>query len=177
MLTNLNAETNENKNNNIEEAKSKSPKRNIPGSRRNRIDKILRESNTKYIKDIKSNDVSNLKEKKLYAEVERLQKENKLAHKAKLRDEVILDMEKKNQDIEQKLKELKNKDKTDLEKEEAKCKDYWEKINEFFHKKKEEALQKDKIRQEDLSEINKIKANQEKVQKEIEELKKKKKKP
>lgn len=94
---------------------TQSPKRNT-GSRRNRIDKIMRDLNNKYIKDLKATDIENLKENEVYLEVQRLQKENKVNNKNKLRDEVILDMEKKNQEIEDKLKELKNKDKSELEK-------------------------------------------------------------
>ncbi len=136
----------------------------------------MRELDTKFINDIKQTDRMNLKDKKIFEEVESLQKENKVNHKNKLRDEVILEMEKKNQDIEQKLKELKNKDKTELENEEKRCKETWENINNFFNAKREEALKKDEIRKADLDEIKKIKQNQQKVQEEIAELEERKKK-
>jgi len=157
-------------------SKSKSPKSNLPGAKRMRIDRIMRELDTKFIQDIKSTDKMNLKDKQIFNEIERLQKENKVGHKNKLRDEVILEMEKKNQDIEHKLKELKNKDKSELEHEEKRCKETWENINNFFNAKREEALKKDEIRKADLEEIKKIKQNQQKVQEEIAELEERKKK-
>jgi len=88
----------------------------------------------------------------------------------------FLKWKRKNQDIEHKLKELKNKDKSELEYEEKRCKDTWEDINGFFNAKREEALKKDEIRKADLEEIKKIKQNQQKVQEEIGELEERKKK-
>ena len=136
----------------------------------------MRELDTKFINDIKATDKMNMKHKQIFEEVERLEKENKVNNKNKLRDEVILEMEKKNQDIEQKLKDLKNKDKTELENEQRRCKETWENINNFFNAKRDEALKKDEIRKADLEEIKKIKMNQNVVQGEIEKLEEKKKK-
>ena len=136
----------------------------------------MRELDTKFINDIKATDKMNMKDKQIFEEVERLEKENKVNNKNKLRDEVILEMEKKNQDIEQKLKDLKNKDKTELENEQRRCKETWENINNFFNAKRDEALKKDEIRKADLEEIKKIKMNQNVVQGEIEKLEEKKKK-
>ena len=55
----------------------------------------MRELDTKFINDIKATDKMNMKDKQIFEEVERLEKENKVNNKNKLRDEVILEMEKK----------------------------------------------------------------------------------
>lgn len=137
---------------------------NQPGEKMKKIEKIIRKLNVEYINQIKDTDIKIknrddliMEMNKYNAEVTKLKQNN--------RDEALLHMLKENQEIEMTLKDLKNKDKSELKlKEEESCK-LVEELNELFEQKKKDAIEKDDERKSAIEEIKQLKKQQEEFKK------------
>jgi hypothetical protein len=143
------------------------------GSKKEKIEKIMRKLNNEYVKQIKETDKKARNRSELYQELSKYNKElNKI--KRANRDEDLLKMQKENQAIEITLKELKNKDKSELKQKEEESKKLVEDLNVLFNEKRKEAAEKDEERKTAIEEIKQIKKDQEKEKNLIIELTKKK---
>jgi hypothetical protein len=127
--------------------------------RKDKLNKILRKLNNEYINQIKETDVRDPNFEDLKQEINfYTQKINEV--KRTNRDEDLLKMQKENQSIELKLKEMKNRDKSELRRVEEESKQRIERLNALYHEKKKEAVEKDEERTKIIEEIKQIKKNQ-----------------
>jgi hypothetical protein len=128
--------------------------------RQARIQKIMRNLDIDFSKQIKETDKKARKKDDLYDEMNRY---NKMVNDVKRanRDEELLKMQKKNQEIELQLKELKNKDKSELRVKEEQSRRLIDELNNLFNEKKKEAVEKDDERKKIIEEIKQIKKDQE----------------
>ena len=83
-------------------------------------------------------------------------------------------MQRENQEIEEKLNQLKQQDNTELKEKQENCRKLVEQLNVLFNERKKDAAEKEKEREEAIAQIKKIKQEQEKHKKEIDDLTKKK---
>jgi hypothetical protein len=124
-----------------------------------KIEKLLKKYNNEYLEGIKDEDKLNKNKVDVQSELDRLVKNiNKI--KSVNRDEELLRMQKKNQEIEIELFDLKNQDKTKLIEKEEESKKLVIELNELFQNKMNETLIKDKERKSAIEEIKNIKKQQ-----------------
>ena len=124
-----------------------------------KIDKLLKKYNNEYLDGIKNEDRLNKNKVDVKSELDRLVKSiNKI--KCVNRDEELLRMQKKNQEIEIELFDLKNQDKTKLIEKEEESKKLVLELNDLFQNKMNETLIKDKERKSAIEEIKNIKKQQ-----------------
>lgn len=139
--------------------------------RQARIQKIMRKLNNDYINQVKETDKKTRNLDDLKQEMIQItHKVNEV--KRNNRDEDLLKMQKENQNIELKLKEMKNRDKSEFHRIEEESKQRIELLNILYNEKKKEALEKDEERKKIIEEIKQIKKNQVDHKNQIENYKK-----
>lgn len=147
------------------DSNTKHPQLNKPKSR---IDKLLHRYNNEFISQAKEADLMKKNRSEIQSEYEKLTSEiNKV--KTTNRDEELLKMQKKNQEIEIELFDLKNQDKTKLIDKEEESKKLVQELNDLFQIKMNDALVKDKERKSAIEEIKNIKKQQEDLNAQIAE--------
>jgi hypothetical protein len=134
------------------------------GKKRDRLDKIIRNLNNDYVKQLKETEVKARNSKDLYSELDKYKKQLD-AIKRTNRDEDLLKMQKENQEIEEVLKELKKIDKSELRQKEEESKKLMEELNMLFNEKRKEAFEKDEVRRNAIEEIKQTKKQQEELKK------------
>ncbi len=138
-----------------------------------KMEQLARKLDEEYYNGIKQTNKIPKNSKKLFEELESLkQKVNDI--KQVNRDEELLRMQRENQEIEEKLNELKQQDNTELKEKQENCRKLVEQLNVLFNERKKDAAEKEKEREEAIAQIKKIKQEQEKHKKEIDDLKNKK---
>ena len=138
-----------------------------------KMEQLTRKLDEEYYNGIKQTNKIPKNSKKLFEELESLkQKVNDI--KQVNRDEELLRMQRENQEIEEKLNELKQQDNTELKEKQENCRKLVEQLNVLFNERKKDAAEKEKEREEAIAQIKKIKQEQEKHKKEIDDLKNKK---
>ena len=131
-----------------------------------RIDKIIREHNNEYIESWKTTN----KKLRLGGDIKKeidSHKKQLNALELKKRDEVLLRLQKENQEIELELKELKNNDKAELLAKEEESKALLQELNVLYNDKKKEVEEKDKERLAAIEEIRQIQKQRDEVEKRI----------
>jgi hypothetical protein len=128
--------------------------------RQKRINNIMRKLDQEFISQVKDTELKMRQNVDLQGEIGKF---SKLVNDCKRvnRDEELLKMQKRNQDIDLQLKELKNKDKSELRAKEEQSRKLIEDLNNLFNEKKKEALDKDDERKKIIEEIKQIKKDQE----------------
>lgn len=152
-----------------ENNKSHSKKKEISiGKPKSKIEKLLKKYNRDFLEQTKDSDIINKNRTEIQEEYDKLTKEiNKI--KTVNRDEELLRMQKKNQEIEIELFDLKNQDKTKLIDKEEESRKLVHDLNELFQNKMVDALNKDKERKAAIEEIKNIKKQQEDLNSQIAE--------
>ena len=134
-----------------------------------KMEQLTRKLDEEYYNGIKATNKIPKNSKKLFDELENLkQKVNDI--KQVNRDEELLRMQQENQEIEEKLNQLKQQDNTELKEKQESCRKLVEELNVLFNDRKKEAADKEKEREEAIAQIKKIKQEQEKHKKEINDL-------
>ena len=134
-----------------------------------KMEQLTRKLDEEYYNGIKATNKIPKNSKKLFDELESLkQKVNDI--KQVNRDEELLRMQKENQEIEEKLNQLKQQDNTELKEKQENCRKLVEQLNALFNERKKDAAEKEKEREEAIAQIKKIKQEQEKHKKEINDL-------
>jgi chromosome segregation ATPase len=134
-----------------------------------KMEQLTRKLDEEYYNGIKATNKIPKNSKKLFDELEDLkQKVNDI--KQVNRDEELLRMQRENQEIEEKLNQLKQQDNTELKEKQENCRKLVEQLNVLFNKRKKDAAEKEKEREEAIAQIKKIKQEQEKHKKEINDL-------
>jgi len=134
-----------------------------------KIEQLTRKLDEEYNNSIKQTNKIPKNSKKLFDELEILkQKVNDI--KQVNRDEELLRMQRENQEIEEKLNQLKQQDNTELKEKQENCRKLVEQLNVLFNERKKDAAEKEKEREEAIAQIKKIKQEQEKHKKEINDL-------
>ena len=134
-----------------------------------KMEQLTRKLDEEYYNGIKQTSKIPKNSKKLFDELESLkQKVNDI--KQVNRDEELLKMQKENQEIEEKLNQLKQQDNTELKEKQENCRKLVEQLNVLFNERKKDAAEKEKEREEAIAQIKKIKQEQEKHKKEINDL-------
>ena len=134
-----------------------------------KMEQLARKLDEEYYNGIKQTSKIPKNSKKLFDELESLkQKVNDI--KQVNRDEELLKMQKENQEIEEKLNQLKQQDNTELKEKQENCRKLVEQLNVLFNERKKDAAEKEKEREEAIAQIKKIKQEQEKHKKEINDL-------
>ena len=134
-----------------------------------KMEQLTRKLDEEYYNGIKATNKIPKNSKKLFDELESLkQKVNDI--KQVNRDEELLRMQQENQEIEEKLNQLKQQDNTELKEKQESCRKLVEELNVLFNDRKKEAADKEKEREEAIAQIKKIKQEQEKHKKEINDL-------
>ena len=134
-----------------------------------KMEQLTRKLDEEYYNGIKATNKIPKNSKKLFDELEDLkQKVNDI--KQVNRDEELLRMQRENQEIEEKLNQLKQQDNTELKEKQENCRKLVEKLNVLFNERKKDAAEKEKEREEAIAQIKKIKQEQEKHKKEINDL-------
>ena len=134
-----------------------------------KMEQLTRKLDEEYYNGIKATNKIPKNSKKLFDELESLkQKVNDI--KQVNRDEELLRMQRKNQEIEEKLNQLKQQDNTELKEKQENCRKLVEQLNVLFNERKKDAAEKEKEREEAIAQIKKIKQEQEKHKKEINDL-------
>ena len=134
-----------------------------------KMEQLTRKLDEEYYNGIKATNKIPKNSKKLFDELESLkQKVNDI--KQVNRDEELLRMQKENQEIEEKLNQLKQQDNTELKEKQENCRKLVEQLNVLFNERKKDAAEKEKEREEAIAQIKKIKQEQEKHKKEINDL-------
>jgi len=132
------------------------------GSSMKKIDKLFKEMNNKYIEEIKETEKKSRKNQYLYNELEKGTQELNKFTKVK-REEDLLRLQQKNQEVDKKLVKLKNIDQSELISKKEQADLLSVEINEMFNEKREDILLKDKERIEAIKEIKEIKNEQQKI--------------
>ena len=131
-----------------------------------KMEQLTRKLDEEYYNGIKQTNKIPKNSKKLFDELESLkQKVNDI--KQVNRDEELLRMQRENQEIEEKLNQLKQQDNTELKEKQENCRKLVEQLNVLFNERKKDAAEKEKEREEAIAQIKKIKQEQEKHKKEI----------
>ena len=134
-----------------------------------KMEQLTRKLDEEYYNGIKATNKIPKNSKKLFDELESLkQKVNDI--KQVKRDEELLRMQRENQEIEEKLNQLKQQDNTELKEKQENCRKLVEQLNVLFNERKKDAAEKEKEREEAIAQIKKIKQEQEKHKKEINDL-------
>jgi len=134
-----------------------------------KMEQLTRKLDEEYYNGIKATNKIPKNSKKLFDELENLkQKVNDI--KQVNRDEELLRMQRENQEIEEKLNQLKQQDNTELKEKQENCRKLVEQLNALFNERKKDAAEKEKEREEAIAQIKKIKQEQEKHKKEIKDL-------
>jgi hypothetical protein len=134
------------------------------GKKRERLDKIIRNLNNDYIKQLKETEIKARNNKDLFTELDKYKKQIDSIKRTN-RDEDLLKMQKENQEIEEVLKELKKIDKSELRTKEEESKKLMEELNFLFNDKRREAFEKDEVRRNAIEEIKQTKKQQEELKK------------
>ena len=130
-----------------------------------KMEQLTRKLDEEYYNGIKQTNKIPKNSKKLFDELESLkQKVNDI--KQVNRDEELLRMQRENQEIEEKLNQLKQQDNTELKEKQENCRKLVEQLNVLFNERKKDAAEKEKEREEAIAQIKKIKQEQEKHKKE-----------
>ena len=134
-----------------------------------KMEQLTRKLDEEYYNGIKATNKIPKNSKKLFDELESLkQKVNDI--KQVNRDEELLRMQRENQEIEEKLNQLKQQDNTELKEKQENCRKLVEQLNVLFNERKKDAAEKEKEREEAIAQIKKIKQEQEKHKKEINDI-------
>ena len=134
-----------------------------------KMEQLTRKLDEEYYNGIKATNKIPKNSKKLFDELEDLkQKVNDI--KQVNRDEELLRMQRENQEIEEKLNQLKQQDNTELKEKQENCRKLVEQLNVLFNERQKDAAEKEKEREEAIAQIKKIKQEQEKHKKEINDL-------
>ena len=134
-----------------------------------KIDQITRKLDEEYFKQIKQTDKISKNNNKIYEELEFYkQKVNDI--KQVNRDEELLRMQKENQEIEEKLNELKQQDNSELREKQESCRKLVDQLNILFNERKKDAAEKEKEREKAIEQIKAIKSEQEDHKAEIKKL-------
>ena len=134
-----------------------------------KMEQLTRKLDEEYYNGIKATNKIPKNSKKLFDELENLkQKVNDI--KQVNRDEELLRMQRENQEIEEKLNQLKQQDNTELKEKQENFRKLVQKLNALFNERKKDAAEKEKEREEAIAQIKKIKQEQEKHKKEINDL-------
>ena len=134
-----------------------------------KMEQLTRKLDEEYYNGIKATNKIPKNSKKLFDELEDLkQRVNDI--KQVNRDEELLRMQRENQEIEEKLNQLKQQDNTELKEKQENCRKLVEQLNVLFNERKKDAAEKEKEREEAIAQIKKIKQEQEKHKKEINDL-------
>jgi hypothetical protein len=134
------------------------------GKKRDRLDKIMRNLNNEYVKQLKETEIKARNSKDLYSELDKYKKQLDSVKRTN-RDEDLLKMQKENQEIEEVLKELKKIDKSELRQKEDESRKLMEELNYLFNEKRKEAFEKDDVRKNAIEEIKQTKKQQEELKK------------
>jgi chromosome segregation ATPase len=134
-----------------------------------KIDQITRKLDEQYFKDLKQTTKIPKNSEKIFEELEQFkQKVNEI--KQVNRDEELLRMQKENQEIEEKLNELKQQDNSELKEKQESCRKLVEQFNILFNERKKDAAEKEKEREKAIEQIKAIKSEQEDHKAEIKKL-------
>ena len=134
-----------------------------------KIDQITRKLDEQYFKDLKQTNKIPKNSEKIFEELEQFkQKVNDI--KQVNRDEELLRMQKENQEIEEKLNELKQQDNSELKEKQESCRKLVEQFNILFNERKKDAAEKEKEREKAIEQIKAIKSEQEDHKAEIKKL-------
>ena len=134
-----------------------------------KIDQITRKLDEQYFKDLKQTSKIPKNSEKIFEELEQFkQKVNEI--KQVNRDEELLRMQKENQEIEEKLNELKQQDNSELKEKQESCRKLVEQFNILFNERKKDAAEKEKEREKAIEQIKAIKSEQEDHKAEIKKL-------
>lgn len=146
-----------------------------------KVEKLLKKYNNEYLKNLKeseklnTNNFTSNNNKFNNLIQEEFEKVSKEVNKIKIvnREEELLRMQKKNEEIELELLNLKNQDKSKLHDKEEESKKLVEELNETFKEKMKEAYAKDKERKAAIEEIKQIQKQQDDLNFQIEDNNKK----
>ena len=123
------------------ESKKKVPDGQLP--RKYKIDQLTKKLDEEYFKQIKQTDKIPKNSNKIFEELEMYkQKVNDI--KQINRDEELLRMQKENQEIEEKLYELKQQDNSELKEKQESCRKLVDQLNVLFNERKKDAAEKEK---------------------------------
>lgn len=121
-----------------------------------RMEQFTRKCDEEYYKGIKQTNKIPKNSKKLFEELESYKKKvNEM--KQVNRDEELLRMQKENQEIEEKLNDLKQQDNTELREKQENCRKLVEQLNILFNERKKDAAEKEKEREKAIEQIKAIK--------------------
>ena len=149
------------------ESKKKVPDGQLP--RKYKIDQLTKKLDEEYFKQIKQTDKIPKNSNKIFEELEMYkQKVNDI--KQINRDEELLRMQKENQEIEEKLYELKQQDNSELKEKQESCRKLVDQLNVLFNERKKDAAEKEKEREKAIEQIKAIKSEQEDHKAEIKKL-------
>ena len=149
------------------ETKKKCPDGTLP--RKFKIDQLTKKLDEEYFKQVKQTDKIPKNSKKIFEELEMYkQKVNDI--KQINRDEELLRMQKENQEIEEKLYELKQQDNSELKEKQESCRKLVDQLNVLFNERKKDAAEKEKEREKAIEQIKAIKSEQEDHKAEIKKL-------
>ena len=149
------------------EIKKKVPDGQLP--RKYKIDQLTKKLDEEYFKQIKQADKIPKNSNKIFEELEMYkQKVNDI--KQINRDEELLRMQKENQEIEEKLYELKQQDNSELKEKQESCRKLVDQLNVLFNERKKDAAEKEKEREKAIEQIKAIKSEQEDHKAEIKKL-------
>ena len=149
------------------EIKKKVPDGQLP--RKYKIDQLTKKLDEEYFKQIKQTDKIPKNSNKIFEELEMYkQKVNDI--KQINRDEELLRMQKENQEIEEKLYELKQQDNSELKEKQESCRKLVDQLNVLFNERKKDAAEKEKEREKAIEQIKAIKSEQEDHKAEIKKL-------
>ena len=114
--------------------------------RKYKIDQLTKKLDEEYFKQIKQTDKIPKNSNKIFEELEMYkQKVNDI--KQINRDEELLRMQKENQEIEEKLYELKQQDNSELKEKQESCRKLVDQLNVLFNERKKDAAEKEKERE------------------------------
>ena len=134
-----------------------------------RMEQLTKKLDEEYYKGIKATNKIPKNSKRIFEELEQYkQKVNEI--KQVNRDEELLRMQKENQEIEEKLNDLKQQDNTDLKEKQENCRKLVEQLNVLFNERKKDAAEKEKEREAAIEQIKAIKIEQEDHKAEIKKL-------
>ena len=137
--------------------------------RKYKIDQLTKKLDEEYFKQIKQTDKIPKNSNKIFEELEMYkQKVNDI--KQINRDEELLRMQKENQEIEEKLYELKQQDNSELKEKQESCRKLVDQLNVLFNERKKDAAEKEKEREKAIEQIKAIKSEQEDHKAEIKKL-------
>ena len=152
---------------NVPKLSKKCPEGTLP--RKFKIDQLTKKLDEEYFKQVKQTSKIPKNSEKIFEELEYYkQKVNDI--KQVNRDEELLRMQKENQEIEEKLNELKQQDNSELKEKQESCRKLVDQLNVLFNERKKDAAEKEKEREKAIEQIKAIKSEQEDHKAEIKKL-------